>query len=83
MPKITAPDWAPDSDNTKKYNKYAPYDAAIDDSTVMVFGKYKGLKMVDVPASYLFWYAEQSTNVKNYWLMQYIFENFEVLKKEK
>ena len=34
----------------------------------MPFGKYKGTKMIDVPASYLLWFLENGSdgNVKDY-----------------
>jgi hypothetical protein len=38
------------------------------DIDLMPFGKYKGMKMIDVPASYLLWFLENGSdgNVKDY-----------------
>jgi len=50
------------------------------DSDLMPYGKYKGEKMANVPASYLLWLYENdkcSTHV-----LQYVRENYDVLKME-
>lgn len=77
-----APNWAPDADNTPKYNKYQPYNSPLDDHTIMVFGKHKGEKFANVPAKWFIWYAEAATGVKNYWLMKYIADNFDIISIE-
>ena len=50
------------------------------DNDMMPFGKYKGEKMVNVPASYLLWAIEQQ------WcrgeIKQYILNNLDVLKAQ-
>jgi uncharacterized protein (DUF3820 family) len=46
----------------------------------MPYGKYKGTKMIDVPASYLLWLYENSycsVTVNNY-----IKDNLDVIKEE-
>ena len=51
------------------------------DESLMPYGKYKGIKMVDVPATYLLWLFENGKcdrDVKNY-----ITDNLDVLNKEK
>ena len=50
----------------------------LNDNSPMPWGKYKGKKMIDVPASYLMWlYDNDKANldVKNY-----IIDNMDVLK---
>ena len=50
------------------------------DSNLMPYGKYKGTKMIDVPASYLLWLYENnkcSGEVK-----AYITDNLDVIKEE-
>jgi uncharacterized protein (DUF3820 family) len=50
------------------------------DNSPMPWGKYKGDKMVNVPASYLLWLHENNKcggDVK-----EYIIENLDVLRKE-
>ncbi len=50
------------------------------DASLMPFGKYKGVQLIDVPASYLLWAFDQEWcrgSVK-----EYIAENLDVLKKE-
>lgn len=57
----------------KKTNSYT-------DDTLMQFGKYKGEKLIDVPASYLLWLYD---NHKCYGeLKDYIEENMDVLNNE-
>lgn len=50
------------------------------DDSLMPFGKHRGTKMANVPASYLLYIYEQPWIKGN--LEQYIFENLDVLKKE-
>jgi uncharacterized protein (DUF3820 family) len=51
----------------------------LEDSDLMPFGKYKGSKMIDVPADYLLWYLE---NGKFGNVMDYCIENKEVFLQE-
>ena len=49
-----------------------------DDNQIMPFGKYKGVKMADIPDSYLLWLYE---NDKCYGtIKQYIKDNLEAIK---
>jgi len=53
----------------------------LSDSSLMPWGKHKGIKMANVPASYLLWLYENDkcdNLVKNY-----IRDNLDVLKQEK
>jgi len=51
----------------------------LEDTDPIPFGKYKGTKMIDIPASYLLWYLENGSegNVKDYCI-----ENKEALLQE-
>lgn len=51
----------------------------MDDQSPMPFGKYKGRKMEDVPASYLLWFREQGGIGP---VREYIEENLQALLKE-
>lgn len=56
--------------------------AKLDDNSEMPFGKHKGMKMIDVPASYLLWLYDNDLkdgNVKDY--IEDI--GIETIKKEK
>lgn len=50
------------------------------DSSLMPFGKYKDIRLIDVPASYLLWLYEndKAGNVKSY-----IEDNLDAIKKGK
>ncbi len=50
------------------------------DNTVMPFGKHKGIKLANVPASYLLWL--KSEGLPKGPLLDYIVDNMEMLKKE-
>lgn len=53
---------------------------SLTDNDLMPWGQHKGVKMANVPASYLIWLYEEkkcSGNVKDY-----IKENLDVLKRE-
>lgn len=51
------------------------------DTDEMPFGKYKGIKMIDVPADYLlFIYNDREIAKGN--VRDYILDNLEVLKEE-
>lgn len=52
-----------------------------DDNTEMPFGKYQGVKLANVPASYLLWLYEKGPI--DYRLRGYILDNMDVLKQEK
>ena len=51
------------------------------DTSPMPLGKYKGVPMQEVPAEYLIWYRENAKS-PNPQLMEYILDNWQVLKKE-
>lgn len=50
------------------------------DSSLMPFGKYKGDKLIDIPASYLLWLYE---NDKAGAIKSYIEENLDAIKQGK
>jgi uncharacterized protein (DUF3820 family) len=50
------------------------------DDSVMPFGKYKGEKMSNIPASYLLWLFENSTTKNEVYF--YIKDNLDVIKAE-
>ena len=50
------------------------------DETLMPFGKFKGQKMINVPASYLLWLYDNNKCFGE--MREYIKENYDVLKKE-
>lgn len=52
----------------------------LDDSSLMPFGKYKGYKLANVPASYLLWAYENVQLHEN--LKEYIKKNKDVLEAE-
>ena len=52
----------------------------VTDNSLMLFGKHKGVKMANVPASYLIWLYEEKEISKN--LKDYIGDNMDCLKKE-
>lgn len=59
----------------------------MNDNSIMPFGKYKGIKLINVPASYLLWLYSQWTettqlddNQKE--LKEYIEDNMKVLEME-
>ena len=54
----------------------------ITDESIMQFGKYKGKKMKDVPASYLIWCYEQDWILKDPDLFTYIDTNWNALEQE-
>jgi len=51
----------------------------MDDNSLMPFGKYKGQKMANVPASYLMWLYDSGTKGS---VRDYIIDNLDVIKKE-
>jgi uncharacterized protein (DUF3820 family) len=53
---------------------------AMTDDSVMPFGKYKGEKMSNIPASYLLWLFENSTTKNEVYF--YIKDNLDVIKAE-
>lgn len=58
------------------------------DDSIMPFGKYKGEKMANVPASYLLWIYDEWTlpnprfGFVNQEVKAYIEDNLDVLRKE-
>jgi uncharacterized protein (DUF3820 family) len=54
----------------------------LDDLSNMPFGKYKGVKMQDVPASYLFWLWTNGKENEKGDVADYIRENLHNLEKE-
>lgn len=52
----------------------------MNDYSIMPFGKYKGIKMANVPSDYLLWCNEQDWCKGD--LKQYIRENFDAIKSE-
>lgn len=52
----------------------------LNDESLMPFGKYKGEKMANVPASYLMWIYDN--NKCNAEVKEYINDNMDVLKQE-
>jgi uncharacterized protein (DUF3820 family) len=53
------------------------------DTDLMPFGKHKGKRMIDVPASYLLWLLDALKNdTRNVEVKQYLQENKEALKLE-
>ncbi len=55
----------------------------MNDESIMPFGKYKGTRMIDVPAGYLMWFhlnvAETSVNEP---VHSYIKDNLDVIQSE-
>ena len=57
--------------------------AKFDDNTKMPFGKHKGLKLEDVPATYLLWLLDQMMEDDDKArLVVYIMENKSALESE-
>jgi hypothetical protein len=61
----------------------------LQDEDLMPYGKFRGTKMANVPASYLLWLADElkktalnKRTLQNKSLLKYIEENMDVLKKE-
>lgn len=52
----------------------------MNDESLMPFGKYKGIKMANVPASYLIWLYDNGKCLGG--VGKYIKENMDVLKSE-
>lgn len=52
----------------------------LSDRSLMPFGKYKGVKMVNVPSDYLLWLYDKGLEDGD--VKTYIEENMDVLKKE-
>ena len=53
---------------------------ALNDNSIMPYGKYQGKKMANVPASYLLWLWENGKCCSK--VKEYIEENEDVLEKE-
>lgn|GEM_PF-2705905 len=53
---------------------------ALKDDDLMPYGQYKGLRMVDVPASYLLWLSDNDKCSKQ--VRAYITDNMETLCKQ-
>lgn len=52
----------------------------LNDNSPMPFGKYKGQKLIDVPASYFLWLYDNNYSYGN--IKDYIIDNLDVLHKE-
>lgn len=52
----------------------------MEDNSIMPFGKYKGEKMIDVPADYLLWLYENNKSKGE--LKAYIEDNLDVIKDQ-
>lgn len=52
----------------------------MDDNSVLQFGKHKGKKLANIPASYLLWLYENVDNIGE--LATYVKENMQGLLKE-
>lgn len=52
-----------------------------EDSSIMPFGKYKGKRMDEVPASYLLW-MEKENRLKG-GVLDYVKNNYDLLIKER
>lgn len=50
------------------------------DESLMPFGKYKGEKMANVPASYLIWLYDENKCNRN--VREYIEDNLDVIQEE-
>jgi uncharacterized protein (DUF3820 family) len=55
-------------------------NTSVTDTTLMPFGKYRGKKMIDVPALYLIWLLDNGCDHQG--LKAYILDNLDALKKE-
>lgn len=53
----------------------------MNDDSVMPFGKYKGKLLLDVPASYLLWWADQSPETYPE-LLEFVLKNKKHLEDE-
>jgi len=53
----------------------------MNDNSIMPFGKYKGYKLANIPASYLLWLYNQGLQKGN--LRDYIIDNLQLLKQER
>ena len=69
---------SPPPEATKESNKREP---AYTDDDRITFGKWKGERLADIPASYLHWLWTQRP-LNSIKLENYIFNNIEALKKE-
>lgn len=56
------------------------YIKLLQDGDPMPLGKFKGQRMIDVPASYLLWYKDSDPNPGN--VLDYIIRNEEAILKE-
>jgi len=52
----------------------------LSDESPMPWGKYKGIQMINVPASYLIWCYDNDKCSDN--VREYIKDNYDVLKEE-
>lgn len=67
-------------DGYKLYILAKEINMKLNDESLMPFGKYKGEKMANVPASYLMWIYDN--NKCNAEVKEYINDNMDVLKQE-
>lgn len=52
------------------------------DESVMPFGKYKGMYLIEVPANWLLWYYENAEFGRDEALIAYIEDNMQALRSE-
>lgn len=53
---------------------------ALTDESIMPFGMHKGKYLIEVPASWLLWYRDSATGLRNEALLEYVEDNLDVLR---
>jgi len=63
---------------------FKPVVQILDDDSIMSFGKYKGIKMKQVPVGYLhwMWHNLKVGNIQLQEVRDYIFRNLDALREE-
>lgn len=67
-------------EDPRKPGKFARREPTLEDEDKMPFGKYEGVMMRNVPASYLMWLYENKCN--NMKVANYIWNNFDAINDE-